>query len=182
MCASKKLRWTADALVARFVVLAADGHVHPDMHSHPLHIFRREGEKHDEESFPSQSPGHDCKRVVFFNRSGTGSGKHWCRSPHPRSTNCSGGDGCWERSCKTSFGCASDGSSHSAVRSPCSAGGYPSPTSRPASARSASHTFDHWPAVGTPPCHLRGRPLRQTRCKRPPRRFGHMDRKLRAGR
>lgn len=52
MGSSKKMRWTAAALVARFVVLAADGHVHPDKRSHPFTNSKREGEKHVEESFP----------------------------------------------------------------------------------------------------------------------------------
>ena len=162
------MRWTAAALVARFVVLAADANAHPLYAQRSVTQSRREGEKHDEESFPPQSPVRDCKRVVFFNRSGTGSDKHRCRSPHPRSTECSGGDSCWERSRETDFGSA--------------ASGYPSPTSRPASAGSASHSFDNWPAGGTPPCHLRGRPLRQARCERPSGRFGHMDWELRNGR
>jgi hypothetical protein len=176
------MRWTAAVLVARFVVLAADANAHPLYAQRSVTQSRREGEKHDEESFPPQSPVRDCKRVVFFNRSGTGSGKHRCRCPHARSTECSGGDSCWERSRETGFGSASDGSGRSSGRSCCSASGYPSPTSRPASAGSASHSFDNWPAGGTPPCHLRGRPLRQARCERPSRRFGHMDRELRTGR
>ena len=143
---------------------------------------RREGEKHDEESFPPESRVRDCKRVVFFNRSGTGSGKHRWRSPDPRSRKCGGGDSCWERYRETGFGSASDGSRRSAVGSCCSAGGYSSPTSRPASAGSAPHSFDNGPVGGTPPSHLRRRTFRQDRCERHSRRFGRMDRELRTGR
>ena len=174
------MSWTEGALIATFLVLATDALGASPMWSAIRYTSQEKRRKDDEESFAPQSPVRACKHVLFFNRSGAGSGKHKCRSPHSRSGKCSGDESCWERSSETGCGGASDIFVRNPGGSRFSTSGYTSSTSRSASSRSASHTFDNWSVGGAPPVYFRGRACRQDFRQWHSRRSGNVDGKLRS--